>query len=244
MRRFRSYKDANAIYYILLFLAVIFILACSACASEASKEITEIGEVFEVYGNSDTGTLLCSVDSCRVSDNVTDFGLAPEELTQYDGVTWYDGETPVSLHWPDYIDTESGQLVEPLLFVLVEITVKNVDAVCDSNIDRTGDPEDSWYAFCLSEFKLCDTSIESGDAYFVREAVWYDVPDGHVPEAGVTSGDNYFILWPGETVTLQIGYVAGSGDDDFSQLCITDGGGSLFSEGAHYVYLGIEDVTA
>lgn len=218
-------------------IVLIFLLCCTACGRNAQKiSCTDIGEAFESAAVS--GRLSYTVNSVRISDNILGLGIEPSEIESYDGVSYTVNGELVHYSWPDYVDLTTGQLTDDLLFVLVDLTVTNIDALGKPiPEDDDGSRDDSWYCFPVGRLSICDTNESGKDAWRNYQAIWYDGTDSFDGAAMGTNGDDYFVLWPGEALTYQLGFIVGRDDGDYSGMCLTDGGGSYYAKGANYVRL-------
>lgn len=232
-----------------LCLAVLILISCAACGDRTKNlNMAAIGETFTSQMNagvktSDTyheGHLSYTINSVLWSDNVKELGVDPSQLDEYASISfyWTDGEL-VAYTYPDYVDLETGQLAYQLRFVLVDLTGTNVDAVSQSIPESGGDLDASWYAFPVNRISVCDLNVELQDSFFPFDAVWYAGTGDYDPAEGNTNGSNYFILWPGESLTYQLGFVIGSAEGDFSRMCLTDQDGVYSLDEAVYVPLGM-----
>lgn len=228
----------------LITVVIIIFLCCTACGDKA-PELSYVNTDDTVNGDTFNsaaveGYLSCTINDVRWSDNVKSFGIAPSELESYDGVSYTDNGNFVHFSWPEYVDLTTGQLADNLLFVLVDLTMTNIDALgkpIPENDD--GNRDDSWYSFMVQQISICDVSEKENDSFRNYNAIWYAGTGNYNAAAMGTNGNNYFILRPGESLTYQMGFIIGSDDGDFSQMCITDGGGSYYANEANYVRLNI-----
>lgn len=231
--------------FITATVLILSVLFCSSCGSrESNLTYTSINEEFisEVVGGE--GSLTWKVNSVQWSDQVGEFGIAPSELENFDGVFYTDNGNSVFYDWPDYVDTVSGQLADDLLFVLINLTVTNTDAVGKIVPENdNGYRDDSWYCFPIQRLSLCDVSEQGDNGFLNYNAIWYDGIPEFDSDAMGTNGNNYFILRPGERLTYRLGFIIGSDDGDFSHVCLTDHGGSYYAEKtghkANYIQLNI-----
>lgn len=223
----------------VLILALLLLICFSACGNGAANvdlNRVSIGESFDF--SPAEGYLSYTIDKVQWSDNVTDFGIAPAELQSYDGVSYTDNGDFVSFAWPEYINEGTGQLAENLVFVLVDLTVTNKDALAKP-IPEDNIMDDSWYTFRVDYISMCDISEHEKDSFRQYDTIWYDGTEDYAAASLGISGNNHYILYPGESLSYQLGFIIGSSDGDYSQFCITDGGGSFHAEGATYVPVSI-----
>lgn len=249
-----------------LFLAFFLVIFCVACGktegaresdaetspaeSEASAapavqdiqqddlSTADVGEMFYTGSPFIEGKLSCTINSFRWSDNTKDLGVDPGDLLDFGNqpyIFWDNGETQ-SVDQP--VNMTTGQLSEHLIIVVAELTVINEDATC---MLATG-AEDSQYVFPVNFFKICDRGSvdDSGSGYSSFSCLWYTGTEDYDASAMGTNGSNYFVLHPGETKTVQIGFIIGDIDDEFGQLYLTDGDDSFDSQ-FNYVYLNIPE---
>jgi hypothetical protein len=224
-------------------ILVAMVLGCCAGCGDKTANLTmvEIGSDFLLTSGWVAGDLSYTVNSVQWSDNVKELGVDPKELDFYSSVS-YGEEEEQWYDWPDYVDLETGQLAEHLRFVLVEVTVTNIDA-CDVNapVDEGGAPDDSWYTFGVNHLSISDLNVQGKNGFWDFDSVWYADTGDYDPQEGGTNGSNYFILWPGESLIYRMGFVIGSSEDDFSRMCLTDGGGSYSVKQAVYISLGMQE---
>lgn len=237
-----------------LLFAVLLVICFSACSKNTTNEDVEqtpnntsktniyqvaLGESFN-YSPVE-GNLKYTVDKVQYSENVSDFDIEPAELQSYDGVSYTDSGEFVSFAWPDYINMETGQLAENLLFVMVDITVTNEDAIAkpipDDNL-----MDDSWYAFRADYISVCDTSEQENEMFRQYKTIWYEGTVGTAAESLGVNGKNVFILHTGESISYQMGFIIGSKDGDYSQFYITSGGGSMNANGAVYIPVNVTGI--
>ncbi len=219
----------------IFFMTVLLVSFCFVCSGCGGKQITSIpmDQSFDVDNTLLSGHLSCQVDWVLSSDNVTDLGLTPADMTaEYEDFCVYhdDAEAIVADH---PVDADTGQLAEHLLAVLLQITVTNVDAV---SYEKTGN------VFCIDTFDLCDTYVDLGrdyQAYDSWSCTWYDGTGTYDASIYDTHGNNYFVLPQGESKTFELAFLVGNADDDFSGICLTDGSGSYHRGKQHFVDLGL-----
>ncbi|MCD8300802.1 MAG: hypothetical protein LUC41_06490 [Clostridiales bacterium] len=217
---------------IALIMAMLLSLACTGCGGPVKIDKISILQSFDTDIGMQSGHLTCQVDYAVSSDNVTDLGLSPSDMTAvYDDYCVYNkGSKSISVEHP--VDTTTGQLSDHLLAVLVQVTVTNVDAV-----SYEGDGT----VFSIDEFQLCDTNVDRGSKYGAYDSwscTWYSGTGDYDASAYGTSGSNYFVLSQGERLTFQMAFIVGNADDDFSGICLTDGTGSYRGD-VHFVDLGL-----
>lgn len=232
-------KMKKAKITIATILMVATLLACCASCGDktANLHMLSIGDTFTTSYHLESGQLSYTINSIQWSDNVRELGVDPNTFNQYDSV--YD-KSGISYVWPDYIDLETGQLKEHLMFILVDLTVTNIDALSKPIPENdNGVRDDSWYVFAVNLLSVCNLNNPYKDSFSDTKAIWYEGTGDYDPAVGGTNGSNYFILRTGESLTYRLGFVIGSTTDDFSQRCLTDGGGSFRAKDAVYIPLGI-----
>lgn len=237
-----------------LLFAVLLVICFSACSQNATNEDVEqtpnntsktdinhvaLGESF-TYSPAE-GNLKYTVDKVQFSKNVSDFNVDPAELQSYDGVSYTDNGKFVAFAWPEYVNEETGQLAENLLFVLVDITVTNEDAFAKT-VPNDNVMDDSWYAFRVDYISLCDTSEQENERFRQYKTVWYAGAAGTAAESLGVNGQNTFTLHPGESVSYQMGFIIGSNDGDYSQFYITNGGGGMNDDGVVYIPVNVTGI--
>ncbi len=236
-RRFDSYhrereKGQKRKHFFIAALLAAFCFVCSGCGG---KQIIPIpmDQSFDVDSDLLSGHLSCQVDWVLSSDNVTDLGLTPADMTaKYeDFCSYHDDSEIIVVDHP--VDADTGQLADHLLAVLLQITVTNVDAV---SYEKTGN------VFCIDTFDLCDTYVDLGrdyQAYDSWSCTWYDGTGKYYASIHDTNGNNYFVLPQGKSKTFELAFLVGNADDDFSGICLTDGSGSYHRGEQHFVDLGL-----
>ena len=221
----------------LIILTAILLTSCAACGDKtANLNMLGIGDSFTTSYHTESGQLSYTINNIQWSDNVRELGVDPNAFDEYASV--FGGGT--SYVWPNYVDLETGQLKEHLMFVLVDLTVTNIDALSKPITENDdGVRDDSWYTFGVNYLSVYNLSEQNKNGFSNADAIWYTDTGDYDPTAGGTSGSNFFILRTGESLTYRLGFVIGSGKDDFSQMCLTDGGGSFGAKNAVYIPLGI-----
>lgn len=219
--------------YIVSALCVLLTaLCCTACSRNPEIEVLSPGETFQSTAALKEGCLDYMVSNIQYSDDITDFGIGPEEIRD-DGQagTYYEGQTMVSVD--PAIDLTTGRLADHFLFVLMDITVTNVNAVSYEGKDGT--------AFCIDALDACDTSVplKKEESFPAWSYAYSSGTGGYDAEEQGTNGSNYFLLPAGESLTYQVGFIVGNAGNDFSGVCITDRSGSYHSGEAVFVSLGL-----
>lgn len=230
-----------------LFLVAVFLISCAACGDKtANLNMASIGETFTSLvvvqngrGNYD-GHLNYTINNVQWSDNVKELGIDPSQLDEYSAVDYGEGEGEWYVY-PDYVNMETGQLAPHLRFVLVDLTVTNIDALSLPIPESDDGVRDAtWYAFGVNRITVCDLNVEKENNFRNFDVVWYTGTEDYDPAEGGTNGSNYFILWPGESLTYQLGIIVGSAEDDFSRMCLTDKDGVYSVDEAVYVPLDLD----
>lgn len=231
-----------------LFLAGILFISCAACGNRTENlHMAGMGETFSslvVVQNGSKhydGYLNYTINSIQWSDNIKELGIEPSQLDEYSVVDYEEGAGYVYYAYPDYVIMETGQLVPHLRFVLVDLTVTNIDALSKPIPENDNGVRDAtWYTFGVNRITACDLNVEKKDHFGNFDVVWYAGTGNYDPAEGGTNGSNYFILRPGESLSYQLGIIVGSAEDDFSRMCLTDKGGNYAADEAVYVPLGMD----
>lgn len=240
------YKKLNSKKWkevLVLALALALLICCSGCGNKADM-LTKMamGENFHVCMPS--GTMYGRVESVQITDNVTNFGIDPAEL-HLDLFCLEDG---TFVNAKECIDMDTGKLAKHMRFVRVTVTMTNEDATSRSIPENdNGIRDDSWYAFCIDDLHLCDLNhwmvngiwdqIRNLGKFQTYSAIWYDGTGDYDPEIGGTSGENFYILRPGESLTYEMGFLVGDTRDDFSGLHLTNGSGYTYSAALDATYV-------
>lgn len=210
----------NKIRVISLVLGLL--TCCTACSKSKTPDQVDtisIGEAFSDPYQVSSGTMTFTVNSATISSNMKDLGVDPHSLPEYDNSAFYydDSGEYQSVSYPDYVDLNTGELANGLVFVLVDITAANTDAASRVRNDGGGS-FDSDYMFLPSALYLCDLEQENTRSesnittYLTRSALWYSEQNqGYMYE-----------LRPGESKTYQIGFVARCAGGDYSSLYLTN----------------------
>lgn len=112
----------------LIILTAILLTSCAACGDKtANLNMLGIGDSFTTSYHTESGQLCYTINNIQWSDNVRELGVDPNAFDEYASV--FGGGT--SYVWPNYVDLETGQLKEHLMFVLVDLTVTNIDALVE-----------------------------------------------------------------------------------------------------------------
>ncbi len=182
-----------------------------------------LGEIFNDYSQAESGKLEISVNDVILSKNVKDLGINPSDLDPYSVVSVYDGTYYKSWQYPHYLSLETGELASGLNFVLVNISVRNVDAISKKTASgRFPDGFESQYIFMANKFYLVDLyqkDIYESDplnTYFVKgEHVWFSLHDQR------QESRNAYELLPGESIDYQIGYIINLADGHNDSLYLS-----------------------
>ncbi len=221
----------NNKYIVLFFCTVLMAFCCCGCRIRNLRvEMVPLGETVSSTANVKEGYLNYTINNVRYSDNVADLGINPADIRETDlAQYYYNGETLIDVGLA--IDPSTGQLADHFLFVLMDVTVTNMNGVSYEGRDGT--------AFCIDGLKACDIQVplKKQDCFCYWDYVYSSGTGDYDREEQETNGDNYFLLSAGESLTYQIGFIVGSANDDFSGICITDSGGSFYAEDPFYVSL-------
>ena len=224
------------------FALLLLIVLCGSSCGKHAPEIREVavGETLvDTYGAVE-GQLEYQINRIQYSTNVKDLGVDPGEL-QCQEVYYEDQGEGVSIEWPEYVDQETGVLADHLLFVLIDVSVKNENAV--SKISTEGEnQDDSYYTFGLNRLSICDIGEQGQNGFLNYDVIWNSGVEAFDAASLGTNGSNYFILHQGESMSYQVGFIVGSNDGEFSTLYATNGGGSYYAEDASFVHLGISSI--
>lgn len=162
-----------------------------------------------------SGTLACTVEKAYLVDNIFDEGIPLDEIDPDSYVEIGRGEKAEFYDNPDFVDAETGQVVDGAYIVAVEMTVTNVDASTEHYMDNrtlplgsTPSPASSEkaYVFRADFLYLYDRSRAGEDTFLNSSFVWF-TGYGQRDEA-----PGAFYLPVGETATITIYYIVGEYD--------------------------------
>ena len=183
-------------------------------------EAYAVGESFiaEVV-NAAGGSMEYTVNSVQLVSNLTDVGLTAEEvLESAEAVSIFGGEGIEDAMAEDVIAAD-GTLSENVRFLLVDLTVKNIDAYRDINGWVNG-PAEHEYILRADGIYLEDTKVYDGN-----EGVSFGMTDTGCSQCSWFSDRNgrseswaAIEILPGESVTYQLGFLVGNAEDNFSGL--------------------------
>ena len=163
-----------------------------------------------------SGTLACTVEKAYLVHNIFDEGIPFDEIDTDSYVEIGRGEKAEFSEYPDFVNAETGQMVDGACIVAVEINVTNEDASTKHYIDNhplplgsTPSPASSEeaYVFRADFLYLYDRSRVGEDAFLNYSYVWF-TGYGQRDEAR-----GAFYLPVGETTTLTIYYIVGAYDE-------------------------------
>ena len=194
---------------------------------EAGSPASAAGEANDVFGvpiqvvsdNSfsltpsvGSGTLACTVEKAYLVDNIFDEGIPLDEIDSESYVEIGRGEKAEFYDNPDFVDAETGQVVDGAYIVAVEMTVTNEDASTEHYMDNRTMPlgstpspasSEKAYVFRADFLYLYDSSRKGEDAFLNSSFVWF-TGCGQRDEA-----NGAFYLPVGETTTMTIYYIVG-----------------------------------
>ena len=178
---------------------------------EIAAGITDIGTTVTVYGSG----LECTVTGISIDDNIYSAGWM---LEQFHESSAYIGGADYP--FPDYIDAQTGELIDGARLATVSLTVKNPhtgDVKGNGGLSNDGTNNFANNIFVLKSGDVAMRDIYAGSAaYSGDEAI-----------AGQYA---YVHIEPGETVSYRLGYII---DDRCNNAegaylyCIRDTGGQL-----------------
>ncbi len=214
-------------------------------APDAEIDALALGESFNNTVELAQGTLLYTVNSYQISDNVKELNIEPSELDENELVLYLVGDSGEDMvafeSREDYVDMQTGQLADHLRVVLADITVENVDAKAHT---AANDPNNDVYnyIFNVASLQLCDTSqIEDNGAGYLScisiYPTWYANTGEYDASLSYNGAENHFILRPGETLTYQAAFIVGNEKDDFTHLYLSNSYGNFEADNAEYVWL-------
>lgn len=162
-----------------------------------------------------SGTLACTVEKAYLVNNIFDEGIPLDEIDPDSYVEIGRGEKAEFYENPDFVDVETGQVVDGACIVAVEMSVTNEDASTEHYKDSltlplgsTPSPTSSEkaYVFRADFLYLYDRSKIGEDTFLNSSFVWF-TGYGQRDEA-----PGAFYLPVGETTTMTIYYIVGEYD--------------------------------
>ncbi len=164
-----------------IFLLLVMLSGCAAdikadvsggestnIPDDGSADISqaEVNGAFEMTPFAGSGTLHYTVENVYLVENLYDEGIPLEELDIDASAQVGTGET-LRLYSCgqnyEFMDTETGQLVDGVYLVAVELTVTNVDASSERYVSiplgvETGPDDEAAYVFRADDLYIYDTS--------------------------------------------------------------------------------------
>ena len=183
-------------------------------------EAYAVGESFIAeVANAAGGTMEYTVNSVQLVSNLTDVGLTAEEvLESAEAVSIFGGEGIEDAMAEDVIAAD-GTLSETVRFLLVDLTVKNIDAYRDIDGWVNG-PAEHEYILRADGIYLEDTKVYDGN-----EGVSFGMTDTGCSQCSWFSERNgrseswaAIEILPGESVTYQLGFLVGNAEDNYDGL--------------------------
>ena len=183
-------------------------------------EAYAVGESFiaEVV-NAAGGSMEYTVNSAQLVSNLTDVGLtAAEVLESAETVSIFGGEGIEDALAEDVIAAD-GTLSENVRFLLVDLTVKNIDAYRDIDGWVNG-PAEHEYILRADGIYLEDTKVYDGNVGVsfgmtdtgCSQCAWFSDRNGRSESWAAIE------ILPGESVTYQLGFLVGNAEDNFDGL--------------------------
>lgn len=180
-----------------------------------------IGESFIAeVAQAGEGTLEYTINRVKLVSDLTDVGLTAEEvLESAETVSIYGGEIVEDYAMAEDVIAADGTLSENIRFLLVDLTVKNIDA--HTSVDRwVNGPAEHEYIFRADGIYLEDTKVYDGN-----EGVSFGMTDTGCSQCSWFSDRNgrseswaAIEILPGESVTYQLGFLVGNAEDNFDGL--------------------------
>lgn len=174
-----------------------------------------IAEVVHAGG----GSMEYTVNSAQLVSNLTDVGLtAAEVLESAEAVSIFGGEGIEDALAEDVIAAD-GTLSENVRFLLVDLTVKNIDAYRDIDGWVNG-PAEHEYILRADGVYLEDTKVYDGNVGVsfgmtdtgCSQCSWFSDRNGRSESWSAIE------ILPGESVTYQLGFLVGNAEDNFGGL--------------------------
>ena len=178
---------------------------------EISDGLTEIGTTLTVWGSG----LECTVTEISIDNNIYAAGWTLEQF--HESSAYLGG---VEYPFPDYIDTQTGQLIGGAKLATVSLTVQNQHTV--DVTDNGGLSNDGANNFANDIFVLKSGDVSMRDIYTGSAAYSGDNP--------IVGQYAYVHIEPGETVSYRLGYIIDdrcSTADGAYLYCIRDTGSQL-----------------
>lgn len=201
----------------------LLLSSCTSAENENMRKVSSVRNSDESYTDIEfsdeldtfEGTLVYTVDSVTYSNSISDFGIDITALNKESDLDMDGGETYYL--YPDYINIETGELMENAVFLLVEITATNIDAKSKTGVMLY----ENGYLFRADIFFLVDLNYKN-DGHYFAEGIFYFSEQGKYAEHRYV-----YELLPGEQITFQIGYVIGNSANDYTNLLLSNTGGDL-----------------
>lgn len=158
-----------------------------------------------------SGNIVCEINHTYLVDNIFDEGIPLDEFNIDSSVQVGQGKEAKFYANPDFVDAETGQVVDGAYLIAVEMTVTNEDAATTHYVDNsmlplgvTPSPEsdEKAYVFRADYLTLYDNS-RSGTEYVRGSFVWFS---GYGQREEATPA---FYLPVGKTTTMTIYYIIG-----------------------------------
>ena len=178
---------------------------------EIAAGLTEIGTTVTVWGSG----LECTVTGISIDDNIYSAGWT---LEQFHESSAYIGGADYP--FPDYIDAQTGKLIDGARLATVSLTVKNPrtgDVTVNGGLSNDGTNNFANGIFVLKSGDVSMRDIYAGSAAYSGDEV-------------IAGQYAYVHIEPGETVSYRLGYII---DDRCNNAegaylyCIRDTGGEL-----------------
>ena len=178
---------------------------------EIAAGLTDIGTTVTVWGSG----LECTVTGISIDDNIYSAGWA---LEQFHESSAYIGG--VDYPFPEYINAQTGELIDGTRLVTVSLTVKNPragDVTGNGGLSNSGANNFGNNIFVLKSGDVSMRDIYAGSAAYSGDEV-------------IAGQYAYVHIEPGETVSYRLGYII---DDRCNNAegaylyCIRDTGGQL-----------------
>lgn len=213
------------------------------------KNYIALGEEYEFYPSMADGHFRCSVTNARI---MTKEECPPKEMLVSDSLMAKDRAYPYE-EW----FTEDGAYAQGCRVILVDVTVRNVDAVAWlASGENPGLFEDPYAFYLYSVVGIADTSqlyedeetgnrtyAFTGDFSYFSLLGQYDGEDGsHIP--GIVAYGTR--LLPGESISFTLGYSVHTNPDgsprDMSQLVLCTSKDADVETGV-FIDMGLEDAS-
>lgn len=157
--------------------------------------------------------LECMVNSISLSTNIYEAGWS---LDQFNDQTAVFPDEKSSLWFPEFVDAESGELLESLTLVTVEVTVRNTNTGDDATNQTLNNTD-------LNNFANNVLWLQSGTCVLTNSGIEVSF-SGNVAYSGENPVPGQFAfvhIEPGETVSYRLAYILDARYDSIENAYLT-----------------------